>query len=237
MNNLGTYGASAPKVAQTIGSDLATGQLVYDGFWQAAAPLAKLKEKLQEFWANTGKKYVLGIDGRKVPTRSPHATLNALFQSGGVIAAKRAMVIHDDLLEAEGFLCDFFVDDWKNKSFCQQMVAYHDESQVEVTKDLVQFKWFSKESLGWTKVDDPKEQEKIDKQCKKKVEQWKAEEEAKTGKMWANVHESPKGGWFTAYSRPGELASMAVKMAGEYYKLNVTLTAGYDVGASWRDCH
>lgn len=232
-----TYGAQAPKVAKTIGSDMYTGQLVYDAFWEAAKPLALLKERLHDFWVKTGKKYILGIDGRKVPTRSPHAILNSLFQSGGVICAKRAMVIYDDLIEEEGLAVDFFVDDWKNKSFVQQMIAYHDEAQLEVTRDLVEFKWFSKESLGWTQVDDEKEQEKIDKECVAKVNAWKAEEEARTGKIWANVHESPKGGWFTAYSRPGELASLAVKKAGEFYNLNVELTAGYDVGNSWSSCH
>lgn len=232
-----TYGAQAAKVAKTIGSDMYTGQLVYDAFWEAAKPLALLKERLHDFWVKTGKKYILGIDGRKVPTRSAHAILNSLFQSGGVICAKRAMVIYDDLIEEEGLAVDFFVDDWKNKSFVQQMIAYHDEAQLEVTRDLVHFKWFSKESLGWTQVDDPDEQKKIDKECLDKVNAWKEEEEKRTGKVWANVHESPKGGWFTAYSRAGELASIAVNKAGEYYNLNVPLTAGYDVGNSWASCH
>ncbi|WNL63459.1 hypothetical protein [Citrobacter phage Tr1] len=232
-----TYGAQAAKVAKTIGSDMYTGQLVFDAFWLAAKPLGDLKERLHDFWVKTGKKYILGIDGRKVPTRSPHAILNSLFQSGGVICAKRAMVIYDDLIEEAGLAVDFFVDDWKNASFVQQMIAYHDEAQLEVTRDLVQFKWFSKESLGWVEVDDPKEQEKINKECEAKANAWKKEEEERTGKIWANVHESPKGGWFTAYSLPGELASKAVIMAGEYYNLNVQLTAGYDVGNSWASCH
>lgn len=225
-----TYGSQAAKVAKTIGSDLYTGELVYNAFWVAAKPLALLKEKLHDFWIKTGKKYILGIDGRKVPTRSAHAILNSLFQSGGVICAKRAMVIYDDLLEEHGLAVDFFVDDWKNKSFVQQMIAYHDEAQLEVTRDLVQFKWFSKESLDWLSEED-------DKACFEKVNTWKKQEEERTGKIWANVHESPKGGWFTAYSLPGELASIAVKKAGEYYKLNVELTAGYDVGDSWASCH
>lgn len=232
-----TYGAQASKVAKTIGSDEYTGQLVFDAFWEAAFPLARLKERLNIFWQNTGKQYVLGIDGRKVPTRSAHAILNSLFQSGGVICAKRAMVIYDDMIEEEGLSVDFFVDDWKNKDFVQQMIAYHDEAQLEVSRNLVQFKWFSKESLGWVKVDDEKEQKKIDAECLAKVNEWKHNKEQETGQIWANVHESPKGGWYTAYSRAGELASLAVIKAGEHYNLNVQLTAGYDVGDSWASCH
>lgn len=121
-----TYGAQAAKVAKTIGSDMATGNQVFDAFWEAADPLAKLKVALQKYWENVGgKKFILGIDGRKVPTRSQHAILNSLFQSAGVICAKRAMVIHDRKLRAEGLRVDFFKDDWRNKLFCQQMIAYH----------------------------------------------------------------------------------------------------------------
>lgn len=232
-----TYGAQAPKVAKTIGSDLKTGELIFNAFWEAAKPLALLKERLNAYWEKTGKRFILGIDGRKVPTRSAHAILNSLFQSGGVICAKRAMVIHDDLLEEHQLNVDFFKDDWKNKSFCQQLIAYHDEAQLEVTKDLVEFKWYKPEDLGWQKFEDEKHQEAENKRCKKIVEQYRLDTEKETGKMWSNVHESPKGGYFFAYSLPGELASKAVKMAGEYYNLNVDLTAGYDIGRNWAECH
>ena len=121
-----TYGAQAKKVAKIIGDNITVGQQVFDAFWEAAAPLNKLKKRLSEYWERQGgKKFILGIDGRKVPTRSAHAILNSLFQSAGVICAKRAMVIHDRKLKAEGLAVDFFKDDWKNKSFCQQMIAYH----------------------------------------------------------------------------------------------------------------
>lgn len=121
-----TYGAQGKKIAKTIGSDLATGQAVFDAFWEAAAPLNGLKKRLAQYWENQGgKKFILGIDGRKVPTRSAHAILNSLFQSAGVICAKRAMVLHDKKLKAEGLLVDFFKEDWKNKTFCQQLIAYH----------------------------------------------------------------------------------------------------------------
>lgn len=187
-----TYGAQADKVAKTIGSDKFTGQLVFDAFWEAAFPLARLKERLNDFWVKTGKQYVLGIDGRKVPTRSAHAILNSLFQSGGVICAKRAMVIYDDMIEEEGLSVDFFKDDWKNKDFVQQMIAYHDEAQLEVSRNLVEFKWFSPESLGWKKVDDPEEQKKIDKECLAKVEEWKHNKEKETGQIGLTFMNLPK---------------------------------------------
>lgn len=120
-----TYGAQGAKIAKTIGCDLKTGDQIFSAFWEAAAPLNALKLKLAAYWESTGKKFVLGLDGRKVPTRSAHAILNSLFQSAGVICAKRAMVIHDRLLKENNLSVDFFKDDWKNRKFCQQLIAYH----------------------------------------------------------------------------------------------------------------
>lgn len=208
-----TYGAQEAKVAKTIGSDLATGKLVFDAFWQAADPLNKLKERLKVYWETTGqKKFILGLDGRKVPTRSAHAILNSLFQSAGVLCAKRAMVIHDRKLKSERLWVDFFKEDWKNRKFAQQLIAYHDEAQLEVSKELVKFKMF---------------------QSSEEAQDFKNSQEI----IWSDIKESPKGGYFVAYCRAGELAAMSVKEAGEYYKLNVELTAGYILGRNWKDCH
>lgn len=121
-----SYGAQPPKVAKTIGCPLKEGEIVFNAFWELAWPLAKLKKALTEYWKTVGgKKFIKGIDGRKVPTRAEHAIINTLFQSAGVICAKYTMIVHDRLLKKEGLLVDFFKDDWKGKDFCQQMIAYH----------------------------------------------------------------------------------------------------------------
>lgn len=207
-----TYGAQAPKVAQTIGCDLETGKLVFDTFWSAAAPLKALKEALTSYWKNVGRrKFILGIDGRKVPTRAEHAILNSLFQSAGVICAKRAMVYHDRLLKEEGLSVDFFKEDWRNKKYCQQLIAYHDEAQLEESKGNFTFKTFKtkEEALQFTESSD---------------------------KVWSEPFEA-KGKWFVGYSRAAELISKAVDLTTEHYKLNVPLSAGYIIGKNWRDCH
>lgn len=232
-----TYGAQAAKVAKTIGSDVKTGEIVFNAFWEAAKPLAELKEKLKQYWERVGKKkFILGIDGRKVPTRSAHAILNSLFQSAGVICAKRAMVIHDKLLKEHGLSVDFFTEDWKNKQFCQQLIAYHDEAQLEVSRSLVKFKTFSLESLGYIEYEDKEEKAKEEARCLEiiQAEKDKLEED---GSIWSDIKESPKGGWFIAHTLPGELAAKAVRQAGEYYNLNVSLTAGYMIGLNWSQCH
>ena len=211
-----TYGAQAAKVAKTIGSSLVEGELVFGGFWEAAQPLKLLKDALQKHWEANDKKYLITIDGRKVPTRAAHAILNSLFQSAGVICAKRSMVRWETLMQKEGLLVDFWKDDWKASSFAMQMIAYHDEAQIEVTKDLVKFKRFA---------------------TKEECQQFRKEQRTATGMIWSEEHESPKGGWFVAYSKPGELVVKAVEETTQYYKLKVPLSADYVVGTGWDNCH
>lgn len=121
-----TYGAQAAKIAKIVGCSLELAEKIFDAFWDAAEPLKLLKEALTKYWENAGgKKYILGIDKRKVPTRSKHALLNSLFQSAGVICAKKAMILHDRMLREEGLIVDFFRQDWRSQTYCQQLIAYH----------------------------------------------------------------------------------------------------------------
>lgn len=205
------YGGQPKRVAKTIGCDLQDGQLIFNAYWEAAFPLASLVEKLKHYWETVGgKKFILGLDGRKLPTRSASALVNTLFQSAGVICAKRAMVIHDRKLKAEGLSVDFWKDDWKNEKFVQQLIAYHDEAQMEMHKSLIRWKLFH------------------------------TEEEAKAFKAvnpaWSEIGHSGKG-YYVGWCRAGELVKEAVREASQYYKLNVTLSADYILGRNWAECH
>lgn len=91
-----------------------------------------------------------------------------------------------------------------------------DEAQGEVSKSLVKFKRFG---------------------TKEEAQEFKDEMLRIKQQIWSDIKEAPKGGVFVAYSRPGELAAIAVKQAGEYYNLNVELTAGYMLGRNWAECH
>lgn len=69
---------------------------------------------------------------------------------------------------------------------------------------------------------------------------FKTEEEAKAFKKlhptWSDIGHSDKG-YYVGWCRAGELAVEAVKESGEYYKLNIELTAGYMLGNNWATCH
>jgi hypothetical protein len=79
-----SYGAQAKKIASMLGCTVGEAEIILARFWEAAKPLAQLKQKLQQFWETTGeKKWIKGVDGRRLFTRSPHSLVNLLFQSCG----------------------------------------------------------------------------------------------------------------------------------------------------------
>jgi DNA polymerase I-like protein with 3'-5' exonuclease and polymerase domains len=230
-----SYNAQAKRVAKTVGCSLEDGQIIFNAFWIQAAPLKLLKEAMQKYWETTGqKKFIPAIDKRKLPIRSKGNVINSYLQSAGVICAKRAMVMHDAMLEEEGLLVDFFTEDWKSKNFCQQMIAYHDEAQYEVRRSAVEFKTFPvKGALEITDKEGKLVESEEAKAAKKAAKEFK---EAQTDRVWSDVMHTDKM-YYVAYNRSGELAVRAVKMSGEYYKLNVELTAGYMIGTNWATCH
>lgn len=222
-----SYGAQAPRVAKTVGCDLKMGEEIFNGFWEAAKPLALFREAITKFWKTKGNKtFIIGIDKRKILTRSAHSLVNYAFQSTGVTCAKRAMVIHEKLLIENNLYVDFFKDDWEKSQYCQQLIAYHDEAQLEVRKELVKIKTFPFE----------KGNKESEKQAKEQAQLFKQQQEDKTGLRFSDLGHTDSS-YYVGYCLAGDLATKAVKLAGEYYKLRVDLTAGYALGRNWGQCH
>jgi hypothetical protein len=133
-----------------------------------------------------------------------------LFQSTGVICAKKANEFHWKELKARGLLFDPFWDDsLKGKAFIQ--IHYHDEAQWEVSPELVEIVQFESEE----------EREDFIKQYGKPVGD--------------NTDHDGKPAIF--YSVVGELAKKAAQEASRYYNLRVNLDADYIVGNNWAECH
>lgn len=120
------YGAQPPRIAKDNEWSLTKAKQFVNAYWSFNAPVALLVDRLNKYWKTTGgKKFIPSLDNRKVPSRSGHKLLNDLLQSSGLICMKRAAVIQYNMLEKEGLIVDFFRDDWRNKSFSQQMIHYH----------------------------------------------------------------------------------------------------------------
>mgnify|MGYP005994347769 CR=1 FL=1 len=109
-----------------------------------------------------------------------------------------------------------------------------DEAQLEVSSGLVDFKMVRiPEEVKLLTGDELKDKMK---ELEDEANALREHLIKTTGKEWAEVGHSDKA-FYTAYSRPGELATKAVKESGEYYGLNVDLTAGYIIGRSWQETH
>lgn len=209
-----SYGAQANKIAAQMGWSLARAKRVFEAFWETAEPLKILKERVTQYWKTKGgKKFVRGLDGRKLWVRSQHSILNIIFQSAGVICCKKANKLHWDALKERGLLFNPFVDSSINGK-CMIMIHYHDEAQWEVSKELVQ-RW---------EFDDLESAEN-------KVRKLLTE-----GKTCGNI-DSHGGKHVVSYSVVGDLARKCMKEAGRHYNLRVELDSDYSVGKNWAECH
>jgi DNA polymerase I-like protein with 3'-5' exonuclease and polymerase domains len=227
-----SYGGQPKRVAKTVGCSLELGAQIHAAFWDAAKPLAELAEKLKKYWETTGqKKFILGVDGRKIPTRSASALINSLFQSAGVICAKRSMVIHERKLKEAGLFVDFFRDDWKSRAFVQQLIAYHDEAQMEVHKSLIKWKFVQIKGPWEVEVDGKMEPSPEVKAAEAELKAFKAENPG-----WSEIGHSDKA-CYIGYTAAGTLIQESVVEASRFYNLNVTLAADYILGRNWRECH
>ena len=119
------YGAGDTKLGSTVGSDERKGAALRKRF-EANVPSFKL---LKEAVAAAGKRgYLIGLDGRRLPIRSPHAALNTLLQSAGALVMKKALCLFVGKLDEEGreFGKKYAIVGW-----------IHDEFQIEVQPALV----------------------------------------------------------------------------------------------------
>lgn len=127
------YGAQAEKVSSIIGCSSTEAKNVIEDFWEVNSALGKLRQKVIKLAERYG--YIPGLDGRKIYIRSPHSSMNALFQSGGAIAMKVSMICLDHWAKQAGLAY-------------LKLIDMHDESQAEVPKsDVFTFRGTSEEGV------------------------------------------------------------------------------------------
>ena len=132
------YGAGDEKVGGFVGGGKAEGKELKKAFLENTPAISGLRAALEESllesqkWNSVLKKfdikwkrrYIKGLDGRKVHVRSPHSALNTLLQSAGALVCKAWVVELERLLMEEHGL----VHGWDG-DFCF-MAWVHDEVQV-----------------------------------------------------------------------------------------------------------
>lgn len=205
------YGAAYQKLKKMLGLTDEQAKALFEAYWDAVEPLKNLRDAVGSSWEARGKSFVIGVDGRKIVTRSKHSLLNALFQSGGVICAKYATVFIYQLLEEQGYKCNPFNE--KTIDMCG-MIEYHDECQLAVNPKLIQYKIFKTE-------DELKEFESM----------W-------DGEQLGSAVEGKNGTLVVALPNPVSKAiTKAIDMAVEEVKLKVPLGCEWVVHKNWYGCH
>ena len=117
------YGAGDGKLGSVVGGSQADGKRLRQHFFDNRPTFKALGDKVRRA---AQKKYVKGLDGRKIFVRHPHAALNTLLQGGGAIAMKRALAMLDSLIRLQTLDAKFVAN-------------IHDEWQMEVKEELVDF--------------------------------------------------------------------------------------------------
>lgn len=147
-----TYGAGPAKVARLLGETRQRGEEIYERFWESAAPLAAFRDALNRFWETTGqKKYLIGIDGRKIWTRSAHALVNTIIQTLSSVVMDLSHAWMDRQLG--GVLLDSTVGTcyYRYRGFkAQRLIQYHDEAAWQASPEIAEeIGQLGVESIKW----------------------------------------------------------------------------------------
>lgn len=129
------YGAQANKLAKMLQVSDAEAKRLYSLYWDGVPALSQLKEKVEQFWEQTNRQYILAIDKRKLLVRSKHSLINLLFQSTGALLMKYGTIEICKSLEDQGMLGDPF-EDTSDSYKVFQMIVYHDECQYSCHPDM-----------------------------------------------------------------------------------------------------
>lgn len=128
------YGAGNEKLGLIVGGDGKVGKQLKERFLEATPALATLRDNLQKALVKSStwvgneqkvvwkRKYIKGLDGRRVDLRSPHSALNFLLQGAGAVICKHWMIRCEERLQAlglkHGWDGDYAQMAWVHKLHC-----------------------------------------------------------------------------------------------------------------------
>ena len=130
------YGCAPPKLASTLGKPLELGIKLLESYWEANAGLKALKDDIERQWMRNGKKWISGVDGRRLYSRSKHSLVNLLFQSTGAITVDTSLILFHKKMGSL-LLDDLGRPYYKYKNYIVKRVQYfHDEYGVECSEEI-----------------------------------------------------------------------------------------------------
>ncbi|UYL84800.1 hypothetical protein pEaSNUABM55_00002 [Erwinia phage pEa_SNUABM_55] len=219
------YGAQAAKIASMLDISMEAAQRVIDAFWDSNYGLKGRKEWLESFYEATGKRFIPGIDGRKIWCRSKHSLLNAYQQNGGAsLFDLVGILLHWELVKR-----GWYDDD------VRRIIYYHDEYQLQVPKKYLQ-KW---------EFDTLEEADAFAAACAAKgrvldghdyKEPLKDLEGNKIKGQFTPVL-NENGKIQIQYCPVGEMVVKCVEKAAKMMGSPVHITGAYLTGNNWAECH
>lgn len=158
------YGAGNEKLGLITGGNSKEGKRLRDNFEKKLPALKYLKQAVSNAYHN--KKFLRGLDSRKLMCRSEHSALNTLIQSAGAIIVKKGTVLLNEKLHKNNFV---WGEDYA------MVLHVHDEMQFIVKKDRVdEFKTIAESIFDDTQV-------AMNFRCK-------LDGEIKVGQNWSETH-------------------------------------------------
>lgn len=169
------YGGSPRKLASTLRKPENEGHKFYDMYWDANPGLKKLRDQVEKEWEANNRKFITGIDGRRLYSRSKHSLVNLLFQSTGAIIVDYSLALFDQRMG------DLKLDEkgrplYTYKGYRVKRVGYfHDEFIVETKSEIAEelskiMEWCMVEAGNRLKLNVP------------------LAAESKIGKTWKDTH-------------------------------------------------
>tara|TARA_B100000963_G_scaffold206672_1_gene179997 strand:+ start:2945 stop:4660 length:1716 start_codon:yes stop_codon:yes gene_type:complete len=123
------YGAGDQKLGEVIGKGRNEGRQIREKFFAAIPAIKSLRSAIEQTVET--RKYLYGLDRRKLYARSSHSAVNLLLQSAGALIAKRWLIIARDNLKKHRY-----EHGWdKDYVFCAWV---HDEVQVACRKEIAE---------------------------------------------------------------------------------------------------
>lgn len=140
------YGAGDAKIGKIVKGDAVTGKRLKKKFLDATPAISDIRKALQDSLVETfrrgrvvkwRRRYIIGLDGRKVYVRSLHAALNTLLQSAGALICKKWLCRTVERLEnlglVQGWDGDFAIMAWVHDEF--QAAARNQEIAEIIVKE------------------------------------------------------------------------------------------------------
>ena len=112
------YGAGDEKLGKVVGGSTTDGRRAREHFFDSKPTFKSLRDRVQRA---ANKKFLKGLDGRKLYIRNNHAALNTLLQGAGAIVMKKALCLLSDRLNVTNTPHKFVAN-------------IHDEWQIEVSE-------------------------------------------------------------------------------------------------------